>query len=270
MREPSASFYLLCIRFLSQTLDGSEVGSAQAVIGLSPHRDKHPLFLYSRAFSAIGSPVNNCNWFLKRSSAIMPKVKSLRAKAAKHQPAPKLKTQEVDDSDVAEPLASTELHSVENAVTKKEKRLTKREAFQEYVAETLEKSVHSKSAQRRAKRREKERLAADMSDMGAILRNVLQEQPLSQDSVPKDSVANPSTSSGSKKKSKKSRDERGQIGESTRTKPLSKQQKKQALKLEQKRLPLILSHPQFMKDSFGTIRTHTANVLARANPAKDP
>jgi hypothetical protein len=79
-----------------------------------------------------------------------------------------------------------------------------------------------------AKRREKERLAVDMSDMGVILRTVIQDQPLS----PREKEGDPTTSSsapGSNKRTPKAKDGRGQIGESTRAKPLTKQQKKQAL-----------------------------------------
>jgi len=75
-----------------------------------------------------------------------------------------------------------------------------------------------------AKRREKERLAVDLSDMGAILRTVIQDQPLLQDEKDGDPVP-----SATKKGTSKSKDEGGQIGESTRAKPLTKQQKKQAL-----------------------------------------
>lgn len=63
-----------------------------------------------------------------------------------------------------------------------------------------------------AKRREKERLAVDLSDMGAILRTVIQDQPLSQDKEDGDPV--PSATPGTKKGAFKSKDERGRIGES--------------------------------------------------------
>jgi hypothetical protein len=78
-----------------------------------------------------------------------------------------------------------------------------------------------------AKRREKERLTVDLSDMGAILRTVIQDQPLSQDKKDGDPVA--SSTPDTKKGTSESKDERGMIGESTRAKPLTKQQKKQAL-----------------------------------------
>lgn len=129
--------------------------------------------------------------------------------------------------------------------------------------ETLEKAVHSKSSQRRAKRREKERLAADMSDIGIVLRTVEQDEQ----QVGKVGE-NPSTATSNKK-----------IGETTRAKPLTKQEKKKALyvcivlistnlralcrAIEQRRLPLILSHPAFKADTFATLRTHTSNVLER-------
>jgi hypothetical protein len=67
----------------------------------------------------------------------------------------------------------------------------------------------------------------DLSDMGAILRTVIQDQPPSQDEKDGDPVA--SSTPGTKKRTSKSKDERGVIGESTRAKPLTKQQKKQAL-----------------------------------------
>ncbi|PVF99784.1 hypothetical protein CPB86DRAFT_783435 [Serendipita vermifera] len=199
----------------------------------------------------------------------MPKVKSLRNKAAKHQPAAK-KSQRTEQEEVAnddEVILEPGVNASPSKLTKKERRLFKRETFQEYVAETLEKSVHSKSAQRRAKRRQKERLAADMSDMTQILQTVLQDQPIvasAGQQVDMDKATDQSTTTTTQKRPT-DRDENGRIGESTRAKPLTKQQKKRALALEQKRLPLILSHPAFIKDSFGTIRTHTSNVVARTN-----
>jgi hypothetical protein len=68
----------------------------------------------------------------------------------------------------------------------------------------------------------------DLSDMGAILRTVIQDQPLSQGEKDSDPISSSATP-GTKKRASKSRDEHGQIGESMRAKPLTKQQRKQAL-----------------------------------------
>lgn len=193
----------------------------------------------------------------------MPKVKSLRAKAAKHQPA--AKSSKVAENEANDEIVDEGPSFAPGALSKKEKRLIKREAFLEHIAESQsqEQSVHSKSAQRRAKRREKERLAADMSEMDSVLRTVILDATSSQDIEPTSSFTTEPSNSIAKRR-KGTTEANGQIGESTRAKPLTKAQKKRALHTEKQRLPLILSHPAFLKDSFGTIRTHTSNVLAKA------
>ncbi|CAG7849074.1 SubName: Full=Uncharacterized protein {ECO:0000313/EMBL:CCA67076.1} [Serendipita indica DSM 11827] len=194
----------------------------------------------------------------------MPKVKSLRAKAAKHQPA--AKSSKVAENEANDEIVDEGPSFAPGALSKKEKRLIKREAFLERkadIAESQEQSVHSKSAQRRAKRREKERLAADMSEMDSVLRTVILDATSSQDIEPTSSFTTEPSNSIAKRR-KGTTEANGQIGESTRAKPLTKAQKKRALHTEKQRLPLILSHPAFLKDSFGTIRTHTSNVLAKA------
>ncbi|CAG8668200.1 2140_t:CDS:2, partial [Acaulospora colombiana] len=122
-----------------------------------------------------------------------------------------------------------EVHASPSKLSKKERRLFKREVFQEYVAETLEKSVHSKSAQRRAKRRQKERLAADMSEMEQVLQTVIQDQPIVTSAAQQDDTEKGAATMPTAQKRPTDRDENGQIGESTRAKPLTKQQKKRAL-----------------------------------------
>lgn len=185
----------------------------------------------------------------------------MRAKAAKHQPA--AKSSKVAENEANDEIVDEGPSFAPGALSKKEKRLIKREAFLEHIAESQEQSVHSKSAQRRAKRREKERLAADMSEMDSVLRTVILDATSSQDIEPTSSFTTEPSNSIAKRR-KGTTEANGQIGESTRAKPLTKAQKKRALHTEKQRLPLILSHPAFLKDSFGTIRTHTSNVLAKA------
>lgn len=92
------------------------------------------------------------------------------------------------------------------------------------VAESLGQAAQSKSALRRAKRREKERLAADMADMSAVLRTVIEDSAL-----PVEADLEPSADAPIGGRKPKTREPSGRIGESGRTKPLSKQQKKRAL-----------------------------------------
>ncbi|KAG8809868.1 hypothetical protein FRC17_003203 [Serendipita sp. 399] len=172
-----------------------------------------------------------------------PKVKSLRQKAAKHQSAAKSKvqapaasTQEDDDTELVEDITS-EPGDNHVQLNKKERRLLKRELFQEYVTESLENPVHSKSARRRAKRRERERREVDMREMKDVLKTMSlpdeiapslglssrRQQQLSDSEVGEE--ASRSTHVIEKKKIMTP----GLIGESTRTKPPTKDQKRKEL-----------------------------------------
>ncbi|KAG9055146.1 hypothetical protein FS842_003043 [Serendipita sp. 407] len=218
----------------------------------------------------------------------MPKVKSLRQKAAKHQSAPKVKPTPSDSAqgDQTEPTETATSFTSGTGpddhvhLNKKERRLLKRELFQEYVTETLEKPVHSKSAKRRATRRERERREVDMRDMKDVLKMMslpesigsnlgISATHLGNGEEARHVGAEDTDTKAARNAKKKSGGQtiKGMIGESARTKPLTKAQKQKELKKEQKRLPLILSHPAFLKDPFGTIRTHNANAVAHSGPA---
>jgi len=57
----------------------------------------------------------------------------------------------------------------------------------------------------------------------------------------------------------------GQIGEGKGT-PLTKSQRRRALKVERFRQPLIRSNPEFASNPFETIRTHARNTLVPHPP----
>ncbi|KAG8770403.1 hypothetical protein FRC15_004092, partial [Serendipita sp. 397] len=176
-----------------------------------------------------------------------PKVKSLRQKSAKHQSAPKVKPKPSDpaQSDQPEPTETATSFTSGTGpddhvhLNKKERRLLKRELFQEYVTETLEKPVHSKSAKRRATRRERERREVDMRDMKDVLK--MMSLPESIGSNLGISATNgegalhvgaddtDAKAARNAKKKSGGQTTKGMIGESTRTKPLTKAQKQKEL-----------------------------------------
>ncbi|TRM65690.1 ribosome biogenesis protein SLX9-domain-containing protein [Schizophyllum amplum] len=141
-----------------------------------------------------------------------------------------------------------------NLVKKKERLQAKKEAFLQSLESTH--SPYSKSHERRLKRKAREQLATGMDEMQAAVDALEEANPEPQTIA--EQAEDPSEEPAKKKRKPKA----GIIGEG-RSEPLSKAQRKRALKAEKMRHPLILSNPSFAANPFKTIRTHAENTLEK-------
>ncbi|EIM83429.1 uncharacterized protein STEHIDRAFT_63376, partial [Stereum hirsutum FP-91666 SS1] len=136
---------------------------------------------------------------------------------------------------------------------KKDKQMMKHELFLQRL--DASRAPYSKSHARRIKRKEKEEIAGGLGAIKAALSSMEGVD------VPLHSAAAPSGNQGSSAKASAIAQRRpGQIGEGKGA-PLTKAQRKQALKAERLRQPLILSNPDFAANPFKTIRLHAQNTL---------
>ncbi|KAI0307762.1 ribosome biogenesis protein SLX9-domain-containing protein, partial [Multifurca ochricompacta] len=126
---------------------------------------------------------------------------------------------------------------------KKAKRILKHELF----IERLEASrvPYSKSHARRLKRKEKEQLVGDMESLKTALPSIT-------------SMSGKGSAGEYAALAMPVRP--GQIGEGKGT-PLTRSQRRRALKAERFRQPLILANPTFAAHPFETIRIHARNTL---------
>ncbi|KZS96068.1 hypothetical protein SISNIDRAFT_336074 [Sistotremastrum niveocremeum HHB9708] len=145
------------------------------------------------------------------------------------------------------------------ALSKKTKQMMKREAFLERIGQ--QSAPYSKSHAKRLRRKAKETLTADLTDMEVVLQTMASIAPDSKEAEGNDS--NPPKKS---EKQPQSQSKPGQIGEG-KSKPPNETQRLKALKLEQFRHPLVLSNPEFRKNPFQTLRTHVQNTLVKHNPS---
>ncbi|KAJ3811391.1 ribosome biogenesis protein SLX9-domain-containing protein [Lentinula aff. lateritia] len=186
----------------------------------------------------------------------MPKVRSKRSTS--HNASVKfttVKPQFIED-DSGSPVGHT-LEYESNpapALKKKDKHQIKREAFLQRLE--LTQSPYSKSHQRRIKQKAKEQIGHGLEEIRTALESV-DDSHKSQMKVDGDEDT-PKSVHQSKVKS-------NQIGEGKGT-TLSNTQRKNALKIERLRYPLILSNPQFGSNPFQTIRTHAQNTLIKHVP----
>ncbi|EFI28636.1 hypothetical protein CC1G_13662 [Coprinopsis cinerea okayama7 len=156
-------------------------------------------------------------------------------------------------------MSSPEDSSIGVSLTKKEKLALKREAF----LQKLELSkTHSKSHERRMKRKAKEQLASGMTEIQAVLAALEEPQePQGTESKAGESGETTTASGSSQTASSKSL----KIG-AGKSEPLSKAQRKKALQLERLRQPLILTNPSFSSNPFSTVRLHAQNTLLKKQP----
>ncbi|KAF7347740.1 hypothetical protein MVEN_01531400 [Mycena venus] len=195
--------------------------------------------------------------------------KDRRKRAGGHEPSVKLVKRQfalqdnaVEHVDVggAEELSAVELltedpHGAAPVLKKKEKQQLKREALLQRLESSH--SPYSKSHARRLKRKAKEQLAGgDLDAIQMALAAVDDEAEASELPQPEDSMP----VEEAQPKQKKPKPKPGQIGEGKNA-PLSKAQRKRALKMEKLRHPLILANPEFSSNPFETIRTHAKNTL---------
>ncbi|KAI0080252.1 hypothetical protein K474DRAFT_293568 [Panus rudis PR-1116 ss-1] len=143
---------------------------------------------------------------------------------------------------------------LQKPMKKKQKQAMKHELFLQRLESS--RSPYSKSHERRLKRKAKEQVAGGLSDIQAAL-------PTLDDQIP-DSVKDAAAQGNDDIAGNTSRPEPkvGQIGEGKKE-PLSKSQRKRALKMERLRIPMILSNPEFASNPFQTIRTHAQNTLVK-------
>ncbi|KAI0257601.1 ribosome biogenesis protein SLX9-domain-containing protein [Lactifluus subvellereus] len=236
----------------------------------------------TRAHTASAKPVNRA--FAVQDNA----VQHLEIGALKDASADEiLHSVDAEDSD---PLA-VDPHS-QRTPNKKERRILKHELFTRRLEAS--RAPYSKSHARRLKRKEKEHLAGGgMEILKTALPSITarstttavaavsgkrsagseEEERGQQEQDGSDAAgANPdaSTSINAKSKSKSTSESPsshrpqptrpGQIGEGKGT-PLTRSQRRRALKTERFRQPLILANPQFAANPFETLRTHARNTL---------
>lgn len=154
-------------------------------------------------------------------------------------------------------LQSIEREEPRIAMKKKEKQALKHELFLKRLESS--RSPYSKSHERRLKRKAKEQVAGGMSDMEAAISAV-------DDGIP--SAVLQSTHqdlSDVVEEGPRVQAKAGKIGEGKGA-PLSKSQRKRALRVERMRIPMILSTPEFASNPFQTIRTHAQNTLLKHEP----
>jgi len=139
---------------------------------------------------------------------------------------------------------------------KKEKQLLKHEEFLKRLESS--RPQHSKSHERRMKRKAKEQVAGGLTEIQAAIAaleaaDTVADLPVvGESSHPNEDAA----------EAKPPKGKSGQIGEG-RGATLSKAQRKRALQTERLRMPLIRSNPQFSASPFETIRTHAQNTLVK-------
>ncbi|KZV75534.1 hypothetical protein PENSPDRAFT_673771 [Peniophora sp. CONT] len=140
------------------------------------------------------------------------------------------------------------------SLKKKEKRQLKHELFIQRLEET--RAPYSKSHNRRIKRKEREEIAGGaLKGLSSVL-SQLDDPP---------AASAPATDADTESEPQRARPRPGQIGEG-KSAPLSKAQRKKALKVEKFRLPLIMQNPEFAANPFATIRTHAQNTLVKHQP----
>jgi len=166
---------------------------------------------------------------------------------------------------------------------KKERRILKHELFLERLEAS--RAPYSKSHARRLKRKEREQLAGDLGSLRAALPSMAPTDASGSTSGsgdktagrvidPAATVSNTAPASASAKSITRSKlttstpdleeaqqpTRPGMIGEG-KGKPLTRSQRRHALKAERFRQPLIRSNPEFAANPFETIRTHARNTL---------
>ncbi|KAI9460923.1 ribosome biogenesis protein SLX9-domain-containing protein, partial [Lactarius psammicola] len=140
-------------------------------------------------------------------------------------------------------------------LNKKEKRILKHELFIERLEAS--RAPYSKSHARRLKRKEGERLAGGgMESLKTALPSITTVVIASGTS----NSAGEDLNDSSPAKAPSPPTRLGQIGQGKGT-PLTRSQRRRALKAERFRQPLIRADPAFAANPFGTIRTHVQNTL---------
>ncbi|KAH9064267.1 ribosome biogenesis protein SLX9-domain-containing protein [Lactarius vividus] len=221
----------------------------------------------SRAHTASAKPVSRA--FAVQDNS----VQHVTVGAFKDVPADEiLHSVDNDDGDSSRPATTVTLN-------KKEKRILKHELFIERLEAS--RAPYSKSHARRLKRRERERLAGGgMESLESALPSITTDVVIAT-GISKSAVEGPNTPAGSAKSlaaaptgSSAEPDPKfvpdpeapppparlGQIGQGQGT-PLTRSQRRRALKAERFRQPLIRADPAFATNPFGTIRTHAQNTL---------
>lgn len=138
--------------------------------------------------------------------------------------------------------------AAERKPTKKEKRQLRHNLLTEDLGSSQ--APYSKSHARRMKRKARESLVADFSDIQIVLSNL--DSSSSQAIEQKPNEMQPRDPQKDRKP--------GQIGEG-KGRPLSNSQRQRALATERMRHPLILSNPAFSAEPFKALRTHLQNTL---------
>ncbi|KAK0478518.1 ribosome biogenesis protein SLX9-domain-containing protein [Armillaria novae-zelandiae] len=134
----------------------------------------------------------------------------------------------------------------ESRLKKKDRQQSKHETFMQRLESSHQ--PYSKSHARRLKRKAKEQVANGMADIQDALPSLDGEETSNDATTSKDDQHPPEKTRG------------GQIGKG-KSSTYTSAQRKQALKLEQLRHPLILSNSKFATNPFETIRTHAQNTL---------
>ncbi|KAF9651899.1 hypothetical protein BDM02DRAFT_3184148 [Thelephora ganbajun] len=163
-------------------------------------------------------------------------------------------------TEILEALSSAESGS-KPVTPKKEKRMLKHARLLEKVEASC--LPYSKSHARRLKRKAKEELAGGtLSDIQSAIATMESDEKtlggktLTESS--RDDPSNPPARTG----------DTGLIGEGKGA-PLSQNQRKNALKLERIRHPMIIANSDFKANPFRAIRTHAQNTLVKnATPAQ--
>ncbi|TFK30548.1 hypothetical protein FA15DRAFT_662524 [Coprinopsis marcescibilis] len=151
------------------------------------------------------------------------------------------------------PQASTPTEDV-HTMTKKEKSASKKEAFLNKLE--LSRTTHSKSHEKRMKKKAKEQLASGLSDIQMALDALAEAEGPSEvlDSTGKEMNTNTNSKAATSKSLK--------IGEG-KAATLRDSQRKRLLQLERLRQPLILTNPTFSTNPFSTVRLHAQNSLVK-------
>ncbi|KAF7969210.1 hypothetical protein HWV62_27907 [Athelia sp. TMB] len=140
----------------------------------------------------------------------------------------------------------------EPRLKKKEKQQLKREAFIDKLQSA--RSPYSKTQNRRFKKKQREQVAGGLGEIQAAIIALDDEKPNSAEDDSSTIQTDPSQTNTKVKL--------GLIGEG-KGQPLSKNQRKRALEMEQLRAPMIRANPEFASNPFKTIRTHAQNTLLK-------
>jgi len=119
---------------------------------------------------------------------------------------------------------------------------------------------YSKSHNRRMKRKGREDIAGGLSDMQIALSAVGEALSSPSSGILQHDQPSPNLTINNKSLLRAS-----QIGKGKNA-PLSKNQRRRALKLERLRQSFILTNPDFSASPFQTIRTHAKNTLLKHLP----